>query len=114
MSISPELLEEKLNALRATFLRQLAEKMALIEQCWPAVQRAADAQALHDLYHAVHSLSGSSGALGFAAVSEAAQRLDGFLRPLVQNATLLSAQHIQHIAPLLEDLKKAAGEHVQP
>lgn len=114
MSSLPEALRDRFAALQATFLRQLSERMAEIDALWPIARVSHNPADLKPLYLHVHNLCGSSAPLGFPEISEAAQQADAFLRPLASATDPFPSDCIPQIESLLEALRTAADNSLQP
>lgn len=68
---------QELDSLRRAYAAELPEKLKRIEDAVARLEsRGWERQALESLHHMIHRLSGSSAIYGFAAVSEAAGRLE--------------------------------------
>lgn len=76
-------LDTRRRALRRAYTEQMPPRVARIARAWQGVRPAGDGTALGDLEAEVRSLAGSSAALGFDAVAEAARNLQLYLEAAI-------------------------------
>lgn len=103
-------LQAKIKALSDAYAAQLPEKLEQIEQLWAGLpENSWDAPAFDTLHRMVHSITGSGRTFGFATLSDAARKLENYLKPLAEAKTLLSPAQRQPVAAMLADLRTAIG-----
>ncbi len=88
MAEPPASLQERLNALRVRYERELPGRIDGARKLWATVRDGADVGAgLSQLYRAVHHLAGSGATFGYRELSQAALVLDERLPPLADTGT---------------------------
>ena len=84
MTVTPSAFSLFLEAQRAEYGSSLPQRLAQVESLWREVlSHEASPQALVSLERCAHSLAGSSGTFGFAALGDAARVLELALGPLL-------------------------------
>lgn len=109
MAISPEMLEEKLNALRATFKSQVPGNFAQLDEACRRVMENGGEAALKDMLLVAHSLGSTSALLGFAQMSSDARALETGVRSLLEAGGQPTEEDKIALRRLLDALK-AAGQ----
>lgn len=110
-SESPDV-AQKLAQLQATFKQQLPEKIQAISDCWAQVCQSGIAdKSFNDFYILCHSLAGSGGTFGAAAISHYAREIEDTIKPLFNDdthpfSTLLQDQVSKLIAELGQAVDK--------
>lgn len=74
----PDILSQRLAALRTAYAEHLPERVRAIEEAAAAL-RSDDVEAVRSLYHLVHRLTGSSAVYGFPQLSRASAALEDLL-----------------------------------
>jgi diguanylate cyclase (GGDEF)-like protein len=98
MDSPPQNVEERLRSLREEYEAQLPEKIArLTEAAYAWLRTPLDTQALGAVHRMAHSLVGSSGSYGFAAVSQAARALEQELKSIIEGWTPPSADQLEKV-----------------
>lgn len=98
-------LQERLDALRVTFASHLPERLTDLAARWERIETAAwNANAFIEFHRAAHSLVGSSGTYGFAAVSRSARNLETYLKGLLPGIIPPSIEQRAQIHLLLREL----------
>ena len=83
MTEPPADIQQRLQALRADYLRQLPRRRAAITGAWRALRQApADPARLHRFHRLVHGLAGSGTSFGLPELSAAARTLEQACRAL--------------------------------
>ncbi|MDA8165946.1 MAG: diguanylate cyclase [Desulfobacteraceae bacterium] len=80
MSNHPEPVQAKLQALRKAFLSQLPGRVAEIETKWTALREGWDAGQAAGLAQLLHTLAGTAGTFGLAALRTVAKEWEGELK----------------------------------
>jgi diguanylate cyclase (GGDEF)-like protein len=101
-------LEEKLRALRATYLTQLPEKLRQIDEVWDKLQADWNSESLHTLHRMVHSLTGSGTTFGMPEISEAARPLEQTLKQLVNSNATMNAETHEDVSDKIDQLRRVA------
>jgi chemotaxis protein histidine kinase CheA len=102
----------ELRRLRRLFLTGLPERVRHIEAALQRVlaARGADPDPIEDLFHLAHSLCGSSGIYGHAAVHVAAGVLEGATLALRDARAGQASREALSLAPLVQALGRASVE----
>ncbi|MGD8498367.1 MAG: diguanylate cyclase [Chromatiales bacterium] len=95
----------KLEDVHRAYVERLPERLTEIEAGWSAVSREADLEALEPLHRATHSLIGSAGTFGYDHLSQAARRVERFLKSLSSDRRLPSPDETSQGEALLEELR---------
>jgi diguanylate cyclase (GGDEF)-like protein len=98
-------IEERLRTLREQYEAELPDKIARLTeagQTW--LRTPLDADALGVVHRMAHSLVGSSGSYGFAALSQAARALEQDLKSIVEDWTPPSAEQLEQVRARLASL----------
>jgi chemotaxis protein histidine kinase CheA len=101
----PELLSERLAALRIAYAEHLPERVRAIEAAAAAL-RPGDGEAIRALYHLVHRLTGSAAIYGFGPLSRASAALEEVLLPAWTGEHSSKVDGPASIAPLVDALKR--------
>jgi diguanylate cyclase (GGDEF)-like protein len=97
--------EERLRTLREQYETELPDKIArLTEAGHTWLRTPLDADALGVVHRMAHSLVGSSGSYGFAALSQAARALEQDLKSIVEDWTPPSAEQLEQVRARLVSL----------
>ncbi len=101
-----------LDAQRADYRRSLPQRLAQIESLWRQVLNGeAPAEALASLERCAHSLAGSGGTFGFAALGDAARVLELTVNPLLNAAQALTPTTQTEVSRAVEALQRSlSGE----
>ena len=100
---------EKFNDLRKSYIAELPEKLASIDEAWAAFDRGkGDPGQLETLHHLVHGVAGSGGTFGFADLSISGRNLEVLIKTLREEDHLISQEHRNQIKRLMTDLHTAA------
>lgn len=103
--------ETKFTELFNAYSNSLPNKLKEIETLWVEIQKNENTEIIFELHRKVHSLYGSSGIYGYNEISQAANELQIFLKPL-QNTVLSSEQKLK-INTLLTELKNSVQRIVK-
>lgn len=106
-------IQEKLRALKDAYAAQLPEKMNQLMLAWGQWQTsqgspAWDEESFQTLYRSVHSLSGSGKTFGFAALGDAARKLETYLVPIAEAKIALSSDQLDRIKRSLDEIHQAS------
>lgn len=113
----------------AAAMAAFQEKFRALQQGWQALlparlkeagerlqacrERPDDTQAVADLHRLLHTLAGSAGTFGFAAIGEHAKRAENALEPLLASSAR-SAADFDAVASEIEGLNSAAAQRDCP
>jgi HPt (histidine-containing phosphotransfer) domain-containing protein len=98
-----------LQAASAEYRGALPARVDGIERSWAAIVRGdAAGQPLAGLVRELHSIAGSAGTFGLAAVSEAARAAEGFLSPYAERGAAPDAARRPEFERLLLALGRSA------
>jgi HPt (histidine-containing phosphotransfer) domain-containing protein len=103
-------LQERLQALRDQYARQLPTRLAELESglAWLSEDPGND-RLLALLHRQVHSLTGSGASFGYPELSRSARSLEHFLKSLVNSGETLSDSNLAQIRALLVALQESAA-----
>lgn len=105
-----EAFQEKFRALQQDWQTLLPSRLKEAgERLQACRERPDDTQALADLHRLLHTLAGSAGTFGFAAIGERAKAAENELEPLMASA-MRSAADFDGAARALEALHEAAAQ----
>jgi diguanylate cyclase (GGDEF)-like protein len=108
-------IEERLRTLREQYEAELPDKIArLTEAVYAWLRTPLDSEALTVVHRMAHSLVGSSGSHGFAALSQAARALEQDLRSIVEGWTPPSAEQLEQVRRRLAPLADYRVEQETP
>lgn len=107
VSSSLEQVQEQLQVLRLTYVEQLPNKLAEIEQIWQAV-RGGNLEEWTMMHCLVHRLAGSGATFGLQKLSEVARSLELILQPLIDDPSQLTPENQQKITTFLTQLREAS------
>lgn len=109
----------------AAAMAAFQEKFRALQQDWQALlparlqeagerlqacrQRPHDTQAVADLHRLLHTLAGSAGTFGFAAIGERAKAAENELEPLLASVSRTAAD-FDAVARAVEGLTSTAGK----
>ncbi len=103
--------EEQLAALRTAFAERLVQILSEIETAADQIispsEDDAARPALETLHRLGHSLAGSAGSFGYAAVGEKARHLENFCAEYVEQETLPPRERFADIRNLIADIRRA-------
>lgn len=85
MAEAPDKILEQLAALRTRYGAELPAKIAHIRAGFDALQKCWDTETLRTLHRQAHSLTGSGATFGYAAVSQAARKLEQSLKLRIES-----------------------------
>jgi len=98
MDSRPPTIEDRLRSLREEYEAELPEKIArLTEAAYAWLRAPLDSEALATVHRMAHSLVGSSGSYGFAALSQAVRALEQDLKSIIEGWTPPSAEQVERI-----------------
>ncbi len=104
-------IEERIAALRKSYLISLPEKIQHITTLWEKSQNPAEQeQALPALQHAVHTLSGSGATFGAISVSRLAKELDRLISRILEEGRQPDADEQEKITGLVAELHNESGD----
>ena len=99
--------------LRATFLAELDEQLAVMNADLLALEaRADDAERLRSLFRVAHTLKGAARAVGVSSIEEACHALETMLAPARGGAMTLGPAHFQLLFATADALAEA-GQHMR-
>ncbi|MBI5633969.1 MAG: diguanylate cyclase [Nitrospirae bacterium] len=102
--------QEKLKGLRKVFSGQLPEKIRQLEEIMGSLDRDVwDAIKAGQAAHLLHTLAGTAGTFGFAAVRAAARNLEARLRASIKDGGVPSGSMRAEFSELSGALKTACG-----
>lgn len=102
--------QERLKALRQSYLAQLPEKMWQIRQIWDTRAEGNAADQLAEMRRQVHNLAGSGATFGCQSVGEAARHLELLLNDILAETEPVSDSQGKQIAVDLDKLDVAVGQ----
>lgn len=113
----------------AAAMAAFQEKFRALQQDWQALlparlqeagerlqacrERPDDSRALADLHRLLHTVAGSAGTFGFAAIGEKARQAENELEPLMASAAR-SAADFDGAARAIDGLNAAAAQRASP
>ncbi len=104
--------ERTLEELRQNYARKLPDKVSELDRLWRKLRYLNwNSQAFSLLHRLTHSLVGSGKTFGFAAVTDAAMRLDQLLQSFIASDRAPNQEEQQAISTLISELHLA---YVQP
>lgn len=104
-------LQEKLKKLSDAYAAQLPEKLKQLELTWNQMPQAEwDEEGFHILHRMTHSLTGSGKTFGFAALGEAARKLETLLKQAVDAKKIFGQEQRDQVQRLLSELKLASSQ----
>lgn len=92
MDIEKPDISEKISRLRENYLENLPHKIAEIEAMWQKFVHSTSEQliVLKQLFHLVHTLTGSAGTFGAEEISTSARQLEDVLKTFLERGHLPS------------------------
>lgn len=115
MAADHPLARQILETLRQGFVERLPQRLQAIEQCWADCRAGtADLPALREGVRLAHSLGGSAQTFGFAAVGEAAARLEAALALWLARQQLPDPEARAELDALLAALHASAADLRMP
>lgn len=106
---NPVELQEKLKILSDAYAAQLPEKLKQLELTWNKMSQTEwDEEGFQILHRMAHSLTGSGKTFGFAALSEAARKLETLLKQAVDAKRIFGQEQRGQVQRLLSELKLAS------
>jgi len=107
MTLTPSV-DAGLKALFDDYAAQLPAKIKETDELWARVASGEGGEAVQSLHRALHSLAGSAETFGYSRLGRSAKALELAIAALLDGDTPLRGG-IEPLAPLLDDLKHAAG-----
>ena len=104
-----ESLEEKLAALKQSFINRLPERFDEMYEHLSGWQADGGGESLQGLHRAVHSLTGAGATFGFAELSDQARVLERYLKELVGRDAVADEALVVEIERQLSDIKALAA-----
>jgi chemotaxis protein histidine kinase CheA len=105
---------DALQLIADEFVGSLPERMTAIDAAFDTLLKAPnEADLLHDFYHKVHNLTGSSGTFGFSQFSMIARNILILLEPSMKEKSPPTDGSIQAVKLLLEEFNLEAKAPVQ-
>jgi diguanylate cyclase (GGDEF)-like protein len=100
----------KLEALKAAYAEKLPDRIAAILDEWAGLSDHFDQQRFRDFHRQIHSLAGSSGTYGYAALGQASRDLDIYLKQLLDHHHIDAIQksEIAHLVGQMNDMQPTA------
>lgn len=95
--------ETQLTGLQLVYSQRLPEKLAAINNAYIAACHGQE-KALQQMHYLVHSIVGSAGTFGYAALGSTAQLLEKELAELAQKTDVLGVPQRKKIQKLLDDM----------
>jgi diguanylate cyclase (GGDEF)-like protein len=112
---NPGELHAKLVALSDAYAAQLPEKLNNLQQSLTQLPHTGWSERSFETFmRQVHGLIGSSRTFGFELLSDKAQNLEEYLRPLAQAKVALSNHHRGHISEAIYEMQQAALHRIAP
>lgn len=105
----PDTMQAMLKALSDDYAAKLPEKLGQIEQAWEQLPKDRwDEESFQNLHRMVHSLTGSGKTFGFALLSDAARKLEAYLKEIVQAKRVPGKEQCERVQVLLNELRQVA------
>jgi len=110
---------EALQLIADEFVKTLPGRMIQVRDDWEELNRIAAPEnselppLLHDFYHQVHNMTGSSGTFGFTQLSQIGRQILNILEPALKAQTPLTREMIQTVGPILAEMEVEARAPVQ-
>lgn len=102
--------QNKLKALSDGYAAQLPEKLKQLQEAWESLPVAEwNDESFRNLYHMVHSLTGSGNTFGFKMVSDVSHVLEEYLKPMKAAKQVLSLEQRNRIQDLISELHQVAS-----
>ncbi len=107
-----EAFQEKFNALRTLYARDLGGKIAALSNAIDVALKEGSLESLSSPRLMAHSLAGSGTTFGFPSVSQAARRIEQHLKNLIAVEIPLNIGNRNIVDEALEELRQAAQNNV--
>ncbi len=107
MTLTPLHLQQQLSELRNAYLAQLPQKLAQLNETWAQLQTDWVAESAMSLHRQLHSLAGSGTTYGFPRITDEARSLESFIKPCVEDGTLLPENVFSIFKQKFENLHEA-------
>lgn len=105
----PAELQAKLKVLSDNYAAQLPEKLKQLVLHWSQLSQTAwDEEGFQAMHRLVHGLTGSGKTFGFSALSEAARKLEDYLKLAADAKQVLSKEQRDDVKRLLGELSRSA------
>ena len=102
-------LHQRLAALHKKYGKDLPARIIRMRTLWIEVrENPADVDSFAEFHRVAHHFAGSGATFGYAALSEAAAELDGFIQSIVEADEPLTSDRHGHIETLLERVETSA------
>lgn len=107
----PAALQAKLKLLSNAYAAQLPAKITQLQQAFDKVCKPVwDEEGFNTFYRMVHSMTGSGKTFSFATLSDAARKLEEYLKPLGVEKLPLTLAQCELVKGLLVDLNHSASQ----
>lgn len=112
MSTLDPVLQQRLNELKDSFRGQIGERIAALSEQMEWLRSAPEGEcgnALAEILHLSHKLSGTASTFGFVEVGAAAEAIETACRRLEKQPDDLGSALLKEIEPLFETLTTIAA-----
>lgn len=114
MSHSPDDIQAKLQALRASYHAQLPARVAEIETVWQTLQGQPQASGLKELHRKVHSMAGSAGTFGMPDLGKAARHVEERLKAVLEAQARFCGDDEHAISSGIAKLRRLSASQAMP
>jgi len=100
-------LQEKIFVVRKNFAEQLPRKIDKVEKTWKLLEQGSWKKDQFQLFfHMIHTISGSSGTMGFPEIGSSASQLENLIKPLMDSGEQATIEQKELINNRLVQLVK--------
>lgn len=111
-AIAPDV-QDQLNELRRSYVKNLPDRLSLIETVWQeCCRQGQNSKKLAEMCMLIHQLSGSGATFDIPALSSSARALETLLRQLIDHKIEIAVAHHDQVHKYLKMLQQASRDAV--
>lgn len=106
----PDEMEKQLAILRGKYMASLPDKIGALRRLWNDAVKEKNIEGLSELHRMAHGLSGSGATFGATHVSQAAKKLEIYIKPFIVDYKIFEAKKTSEVEVLLAGLEGVVSE----